>query len=81
MESDFNKIYEINQHACELTAIDNLEKVNCIHSVARWGFPHPSKNDPKYENLINCFPKNLDLSYKRDEDLRDSFEVKKKHVL
>ena len=27
MESDFNKIYEINQHACELTSIENLEKV------------------------------------------------------
>ena len=27
MESDFNKIYEINQHACELTSIENLDKV------------------------------------------------------
>ena len=33
MESDFNKIYEINQHACELTAIDNLEKVQTVLSI------------------------------------------------
>ena len=47
MESDFNKIYEINQHACELTAIDNLEKVwkylsQCMRFPTMW-YVRPAK--------------------------------------